>query len=139
MTMTTNPYLFFDGNCEEAFNFYAKLFGGKIEAMMPHEGTPAEDGVPAHWKKKIIHACMSIGSTRLMASDAPPEHSQKPQGFYVHVGVDSAAEAERIYAALERGAQKVNMALAETFWAERFGMLVDRFGTPWMINFPKKM
>lgn len=139
MTITTNPYLFFDGNCEEAFNFYATLFGGKINAMMPHEGTPAEGGVPAHWKKKIIHACMSIGSTMLMASDAPPEHSQKPQGFYVHVGVDSAVEAERIYAALEKGAQKINMALAETFWAERFGMLVDRVGTPWMINFPKKM
>jgi PhnB protein len=73
-----------------------------------------------------------------MASDAPPAHSQKPQGFSVHVGVDSAAEAERIFSALEQGG-KVNMPLQPTFWAERFGMLIDRFGTPWMINCPKKM
>jgi PhnB protein len=138
MTIATNPYLFFDGNCEEAFNFYAKLFGGKINAMMPHEGTPAESSVPPEWKKKIIHACMSIGETMLMASDAPPAHSQKPQGFSVHVGVDSAAEAERIFSALEQGG-KVSMPLQPTFWAERFGMLIDRFGTPWMINCPKKM
>ncbi len=138
MTITTNPYLFFNGNCEEAFNFYATLFGGKINAMMPHEGTPAEGSVPAEWKKKIIHACMTIGSQMLMASDAPPANSQKPQGFRVHIGLDSAAEAERIFKALEPGGQ-VAMALQETFWAERFGMVTDRFGTPWMINFPKKM
>jgi PhnB protein len=138
MTIKTNPYLFFEGNCEEALNFYAKLFGGKINAMLPHEGTPAEGSVPADWKKKIIHACITIGDSVLMASDAPPAHFQKPQGFAVHVGVDSAAEAERIFKALEQGG-KVNMPLQPTFWAERFGMLVDRFGTSWMINFPKKM
>jgi|SRR5581483_4580250 len=136
MTITSNPYLFFDGNCEEAFNFYAKLFGGKIDAMLPHEGTPAEGSVPANWKKKIIHACMTIGTTKLMASDAPPEHSQKPQGFRVHVGVQSTQDAERIFKALEQGG-KVDMPLQETFWAIRFGMVVDRFGTPWMINYSK--
>lgn len=137
MDIKLNAYLFFEGNCEEAFKFYEKVLGGKIVAMMQHEGTPAADSVPPEWRKKIIHACMNVAGTMLMASDAPPAHSQKPQGFYVNITVDSAAEAERIFKALEQGAKSINMALAETFWAVRFGMLVDRFGTPWMINCPK--
>jgi PhnB protein len=136
MNMTLNPYLFFEGNCEEAFKFYEKLLGGKIVAMMPHEGTPAETSVPPEWRKKIIHACMNVAGTMLMASDAPPPHSQKPQGFYVNIGVTTAEEAERIFKALEQGG-KVTMAMAETFWAVRFGMVVDRFGTPWMVNCAK--
>lgn len=137
MDMTLTPYLFFEGNCEEAFKFYEKLLGGKIVAMMPHEGTPAENSVPPEWRKKIIHACMNVAGGMLMASDSPPEHTQKPQGFYVNITVKSAEEAERIFKALEQGAKKINMALQETFWAVRFGMVVDRFGTPWMVNCPK--
>jgi PhnB protein len=136
MDITLNPYLFFDGNCEEAFTFYETLLGGKIVAMLPHEGTPAADSVPQEWRNKIIHACMDVAGTMLMASDAPPGRSQKPQGFYVNIAVKSAPEAERIFRALEQGG-KVTMAIAETFWAERFGMVVDRFGTPWMINCAK--
>lgn len=136
MDITLNTYLFFEGNCEEAFKFYEKLFGGKIVAMMPHEGTPAESSVPPEWRRKIIHSCMNVAGTMLMASDAPPAHSQKPQGFYVNITVKTAEEAERIFKALEQGG-KVTMALAETFWAIRFGMLVDRFGTPWMVNCAK--
>jgi PhnB protein len=136
MNMTLNPYLFFDGDCEEAFKFYETLLGGKIVAMMPHEGTPAENSVPPEWRKKIIHACMNVAGTMLMASDAPPAHSQKPQGFYVNIGVKTAEDAERIFKGLEHGG-KVTMALAETFWAVRFGMVIDRFGTPWMVNCAK--
>ncbi len=131
--MQSNPYLFFSGNCEEAFKFYEKTLGGKIEAMMPHAGTPAEEHVPAEWRNKIIHARLSLGEQLLMASDAPPGRFHKPQGFCVNLGVKDPAEAERIFNAFAKGGS-VTMPLEKTFWARKFGMLVDRFGIPWMIN-----
>ena len=131
--MQLNPYLMFNGQCEAAFKFYAKVLGGKIEAMFPHEGTPAEGHVPAEWRKKIMHARMTVGDKALMGSDAPPLHQENMKGFSVSLGVDTPAEAERIFHALaEKG--EVRMPIQETFWAQRFGMLVDQFGTPWMIN-----
>lgn len=126
-------YLFFDGNCEEAFRYYEKHLGGKIEAMLPHEGTPAEEHVPAEWRKKIMHACLTVGDAMLMASDAPPAHSEKPQGFKVAIQIDDAEEGERIFNALADGGTVV-MPYEETFWAKRFGMVTDRFGVPWMVN-----
>ena len=134
--MKLNSYLFFNGNCEEAFKFYEKALGGKIVAMLPHEGTPAEAHVPAEWRKKIMHARLEVGDQALMASDAPPEHYHKPQGFSVSVGIDEPAEAERIFHALSENG-KINMPIQETFWAQRFGMLVDRFGIAWMVNCAK--
>jgi PhnB protein len=136
--MQMNPYLFFNGQCEAAFKFYEKALGGKIEAMMTHEGTPAESQVPAEWRKKIIHARMRIGDVLLMASDSPPNHSDGAmKGFSVNLSVDKPAEAERVFNALAQNGS-VRMPIGETFWAERFGMLVDQFGTPWMINCEKK-
>src|ERR1700687_5698945 len=87
-TMQLNPYLFFNGQCEAAFQFYADLLGGKIVAMMHHAGTPAENQVPPEWREKIIHARMIIGDQVLMGSDAPPGHFQQPQGFSVSLLVD---------------------------------------------------
>ena len=136
--MQINTYLLFTGQCEEAFKFYEKLLGGKIEMMMTHEGTPAEDGVPAEWKKKILHARLVVGDQVIMASDAPPGRQAKPQGFSVSVSVNEPAEAERIYNGLAEGALAVTMPIQETFWARRFGMLTDRFGIPWMINSEKE-
>jgi PhnB protein len=131
--MQMNPYLTFDGQCEAAFKFYQKCLGGKIEAMMPHEGTPAEEHVPPEWRKKIMHACLKVGDMVLMASDAPPGRFEPMKGFSVTLVTDDVAEAERVFGALsEKGT--VQMPIQETFWAARFGMLVDRFGTPWMIN-----
>jgi PhnB protein len=131
--MRTNTYLLFNGTCQEAFQVYAKVLGGKIEAMLPHEGTPAAEHVPAEWRKKILHAKMDLGDAVLMASDAPPGHYEKPAGFSVNVNVPTPAEAERVYQALSEGG-KITMALAETFWALKFAMFVDRFGIPWMVN-----
>ncbi len=131
--MQLNPYIFFKGTCREAFEFYAQVLGGKIEAMLTHGGTPAASSVPPEWQDKIIHARLMLRSGPLMASDAPPQHYQAPQGFSVNIGVDDPAEAERIFHALAEDG-KVTMPIAKTFWAERFGMLVDRFGIPWMIN-----
>jgi len=131
--MQLNAYLVFNGQCEEAFTLYQKCLGGKIDAMIPHEGTPAADQVPPDWRKKIIHAHLTVGDTVLMGSDAPPDHFLKPQGFSVNISVKNAADAERIFHELaEKGT--IRMPIQETFWAVRFGMLVDRFGTPWMIN-----
>ncbi len=134
--MKMNPYLTFNGNCEEAFNTYAKILGGKIEAMLPFEGTPSEGYVPAEWKKKIMHACLSFGDNKLMASDGPSDQSEKMQGISVALHAEEPVEAERLFKALSEGG-KVTMPLEETFWARKFGMLVDRFGTPWMINCSK--
>jgi len=134
--MKINPYLTFDGRCEEAFKFYERVLGGKIEAMMPHKGTPAEGHVPPEWHDKIMHAYLKVGEFVLMGSDAPPQYFQKPQGFSVSLQVKEPEAAERVFSALAEGGT-VRMPLEETFWAARFGMLVDRFGTPWMVNCDK--
>src|SRR5690242_6594489 len=131
--MQINPYLLFHGQCEEAFKFYEQCLKGRIEAMMTHAGTPAETQVPPEWRNKILHARMTVGDQVLMASDAPPGRYERPQGFSVSIGLTDTAEAERIFNALEENG-KVVMALQQTFWATRFGMVVDRFGIPWMIN-----
>ena len=131
--MNIDPYLLFNGNCEAAFKFYAKVLGGKIDAMLVHEGTPAAEHVPAEWRNKILYARLVVGDKALMGSDAPPDRYEPMKGFSVTIGIDKPAEAERIFNALsEKGT--VTMPFGKTFWAERFGMLVDQFGTPWMIN-----
>ena len=131
--MQVNPYLNFNGQCEAAFKFYEQSLGGKIVAMMTHAGTPMEAQTPAGWHDKILHACMCVGETMIMGSDAPPEHYEKPQGFSVSLTVADAAEAERIYGLLAEGG-KVCVPMEETFWAVRFGMCTDRFGTPWIVS-----
>lgn len=135
--MQLNPYLLFDGQCEEAFKFYEKFLAGKIEVMLTHESTPVANQVPPEWRKKIMHARMTVPGGILMGSDPWGEHYQKPQGFSVSLTVDDPAEADRIFSALaEKGT--VRMPIQETFWAKRFGMLTDRFGIPWMINCEKE-
>lgn len=131
--MQIHPYLMFNGQCEEAFKLYERVLGGKIVAMIPHTGTPAETHVPAEWRNKIMHARLDVGDEVLMGSDAPPDHYQKPQGFSVSLQIKDPAEAERLFNALaDKGT--VQMPIQETFWAQRFGMCVDRFGIPWMVN-----
>lgn len=136
--MEINPYLMFNGNCEEAFKYYERCLGGKIEAMVPHAGTPAEQQVPAEWRNKILHARLTVNGQALMASDAPPGRQENFGGFSISINVSGAPEAERVFAALAEGGQ-VRMPIQETFWALRFGMLVDRFGVPWMVNCEKPM
>ncbi|MGE5270289.1 MAG: VOC family protein [Thiohalocapsa sp.] len=131
--MQLNPYLFFDGQCAEAFNFYADVLRGKVEAMMTSEGMPGSENIPPEQRGRIMHARLSFGDKVLMGSDCPANQWQPMQGFSLTVSVDEPAEAERIFAALSPGAT-VRMPIEETFWARRFGMLVDRYGTPWMIN-----
>jgi PhnB protein len=131
--MIFNTYLFFNGNCREAFEFYAPLFGGTIEAILTHTDTPAASQVPDEWLDKILHACLKIGDRLLMASDAPPQHAVAQAGFRVHVEIPDPEKAAHIFAALAEGG-RIAMPFEKTFWASRFGMVNDRFGTPWMIS-----
>lgn len=130
--MQTSVYLFFNGNCEEALNFYAKTFGAKIEAMMTYESGPPMDNMPADWGKKIMHGHLIVGDTHVMASDAPPGRYNKPQGFDVSLSTQTPEEAEHAFAALSQKGN-VTMPMAETFFAPRFGSVTDRFGIPWMV------
>ena len=131
--MQINSYLNFNGQCEAAFKFYEKGLGGKIEMMMPFAGTPMEKDIPAGGGGKIVHARMTVGNNVLMVSDGASNNYSKPGGFAVNINVDDPAEAERIYNALSEKAT-VHMPLGQTFWAKRFAMFTDQFGTPWMIN-----
>jgi len=131
--MQLNPYLVFDGQCEAAFKFYEQCLGGKIEFMLTHGNSPMAEQVSAAWRDKVMHVRLVAGGMVLMGSDAPPDRYEKPQGFSVSLSIDEPAEAERIFHALAENGS-VRMPLQETFWARRFGMLVDRFGIPWMVN-----
>jgi PhnB protein len=128
-----NPYLLFNGQCEAAFKFYEKALGGKIEAMMTHGDSPMAQQVSPEWRNKIIHARMVVDGQVLMGSDAPPDHYEKPSGFSLSLGVKDPVEAERLFDELAQSGT-IQMPLQQTFWAVRFGMLVDRFGIPWMVN-----
>jgi PhnB protein len=131
--MLLNPYLLFDGTCEEAFKFYEKCLGGKIEAMMTHAGTPMEAHTPPEWRNKILHARMSVDGNVLMASDVPPGRYSEPKGISVSLSMKDPVSGERIFKALAEGG-KVSMPFQKTFWSSGFGMVTDRFGIPWMIN-----
>lgn len=127
-------YLHFNGQCEEAFKFYERVLGGKIEAMFLNEGSPAESHVPAEWRKKVLHARLVVGDQEIMGSDPPPGWYRQPQGFSISLDFKDAAEAERVFKGLSEGG-KIKMPFEKTFWAERFGMVEDKFGIPWMVNY----
>ena len=133
--MQLNSNLHFDGHCEEAFKFYEKCLGGKIDALATYDSMPGpeKEKVPVGWRNKIVHARMTVGDQVLMGMDAPPERFLKPQGFHVNIALNSAAEGKLVFQALAENGN-VTMPFGPTFWAPGFGMLVDRFGIPWMIN-----
>ncbi len=131
--MQLNPYLAFNGQCEEAFKFYKQCLGGKIAMMMRYGESPMAKQTPAEARNNIMHARLTVGDKVLMGSDRPPGQRGETTGFHVTLGPDDPAEAERIFNALAEGG-RVDMPIQQTFWAARFGMLVDRFGIPWMVN-----
>jgi PhnB protein len=131
-------HLHFQGNCSEAFSFYADTFGGKIEMAMTYGEAPSAEHTPAEFRDRIIHARVNLNDQVIMGCDAPPERYQKPQGFNVIAQVKNASEAQRIFNTLARDGQVV-MPFQETFWAHGFGMCTDRYGIPWMINCEKPL
>lgn len=136
--MKLHTYLNYGGNCEEAFRFYEKNLGGKITMMMRYADQPEPQNAPPGTEKFILYANMEIGETQLMGSDVPPERFQPMRSVYLSLAVDSSEEAERIFKLLAEGGE-IFMPIGESFFAHRFGMLRDRFGTSWMIIHQKPM
>ncbi len=131
--MRWNPHLSFNGQCETAFRFYEKCLGGRIDMMLSFGDSPMAGETPDDWHGKILHATFTLGEQVLTGGDERPERYEPPRGFSILLNLAAADEAERIFALLAADG-KVQMPVRKTFWAERFGMLVDRFGIPWMIN-----
>ena len=130
--MAFHPYLMFGGSCRDAFTRYQEIFGGEL-VLLPMKDMPAEVEVPAEQADLIMHAALTFEGHLLMASDVPADGFGPVQGMFVNYSVGDVAEAERVFEALADGGE-VTMPLAETFWSPRFGMCVDRFGTPWMVS-----
>ena len=127
--MRLDIYLNYAGTCEEAFRLYEKELGGKITVLRRHADAP-NPNLPEDWKEKVLHAQIELGNATLMGADVPT--AQPVRSAYVSLTVDSAKEAERLYEVLQQGGE-VFVEMDETFFAKRFGMLRDRFGTSWML------
>jgi PhnB protein len=136
--MKLHTYLNFGGNCEEAFRFYEKNLGGTISTLMHYGEQPDPKNAPPGTEQFVLYCNMTIGETELMGSDVPPERFQPIRSVYLSLSVKSDEEAERTYKLLSEGGE-VFMPMTETFFAHRFAMLRDRFGTSWMLNHPKPM
>lgn len=135
--MQLNSYLIFNGKAEAAFRFYEQCLRGKITNMMRFGEAPGCENMPPETRDWIIHVRLEIGDQVLMASDGPPDRPYEGiKGCSVSIQVDTVAEGERLFNALKEGGT-VQMPYGKTFWAERFAMLVDQFGVPWMINCEK--
>lgn len=134
--MKLNSYLMFNGQCKAAFQFYEQCLGGKITDMMTYADSPdasMTEQMPPEWHDKIMHVGLMIDDQLLMGSDNPPGYNEEPKGFSVSINLNDPTKAEQIFNTLAKNGT-VKMPLQQTFWADRFGMLVDQFGVPWMVN-----
>ena len=138
--LLVQPYLFFEGRCDEAIEFYRRALGAEVVMLMRFKDAPPSPSSgdtdcpppPAGWENKVMHASFRIGATEVLASDGCSENPLKFQGFSLSLTVPNVAEAERLFSALGDGGQ-VQMPLAPTFFSERFGMVADKFGVSWMV------
>ena len=128
--MKLHTYLNYGGNCEEAFRFYEANLGGKLTMLMRHGEQPGPSNVPADWNGKVLHATMTLGGTELSGADVPSY--QPMRSAYLTLTLDTVEEAERIYGLLGQGGE-IFMKMETTFFAGRFAMLRDRFGTSWAL------
>jgi PhnB protein len=131
--MQINAYLSFGGRCEEAFQFYEQLLGGKIEGLFRYAGTPMESHMPPEWGNKIMHATLTVDQNQIMGADTAGQGEVPAKRFCMSIGLKDPQEATRIFNGLAEGGT-ITMPLQTTFWAALFGMATDRFGIPWMIN-----
>jgi PhnB protein len=132
-SMQLIPYLSFNGQCEEAFKFYEKVLGGKITFMITWGESPVAREFPAESHKLIMHAMLTVGDQALQGADGPPDRYEQPRGVNVSIHLKDTGEGARIFNALADGGA-VQVAFGKTFWSPGFGMCVDRFGIPWMVN-----
>ncbi len=131
-------YLNYGGNCRQAFEFYVEHLGGEVTMLMTHGEGPDMTNVPPEWKDAVLHARIELGGTSLLGADIPPERFKPMRSAYLTLILDSDEEAERIYALLTDGGE-IFMPMEETFFASRFAMLRDRFGTSWMLLHERPM
>ena len=131
--MQIATHLSFKGDCEAAFKFYEESLGAQRGPIFRYAGSPVADQAPDGWQDKIMHGSITLGEQTLMGADVAPEQYETPKGFSISLQIKSTAHAERIFQDLAKEGRVV-MPLEKTFWAERFGMVVDRFGIPWLIN-----
>jgi len=131
--MQVNPYLTFNGQCANALKFYEQLLGGKVTFTQTWGESPMCDSMPPEAQKLIMHSTLQLGESQLMCADSPSDHYQKPQGIHIALHFNDPKEGERIFNGLAEGGQ-IEMPFQATFWAAGFGMCVDRFGIPWMVN-----
>jgi PhnB protein len=131
--MKLSAHLNFNGNCAEAFAFYAQCLGGTITFTQKYGDSPVKDQMPPEVYDQVMHSTLALGDMVLMGCDAPSPRYAPPQGIQVSISVPNAADAERIFKGLAEGG-KITMPFAKTFWSPGFGMAVDRFGIPWMVN-----
>ena len=131
--MQITPYLSFKGDCEAAFTFYERCLGGGRGAIFRYAGSPMADQVPSDWQDKVMHGSLTVGDQVLMGGDVVLDRYEEPKGFSLSIQIKNTADAERIFHELATDGRVV-MPLDKTFWADRFGMVVDRFGIPWLIN-----
>ncbi len=134
--MQIQPYLFFDGRCEEAVEFYRGALGAEVTMLMRYKESPEPPPpgmVPPNWDDKIMHASLQIGDAMIMASDGCGSGELRHNGFSLSISVKDPAAADRAFNALAAGG-RVDMPLGKTFWSPRFGMLTDKFGIQWMVN-----
>jgi PhnB protein len=131
--MKASTHLTFNGRCEAAFRFYERCLGGTIVTMLSYGDSPMADQTPVEWLGKIVHATLQLGERTLAGADLLPIDYEEPKGFFVLLDIEEEAEAERVFHALSEFGS-VRMPIQETFWASRFGVVVDQFGIPWEIN-----
>jgi PhnB protein len=131
--VTLELHIGFGGQCEAAFNFYERCFGGKIETMLTWGNSPMVGDVPPEWHQKICHATLTVGANVLAGADVPPEQYERPAGFQILLGIDEPAAADRIFQALAADGT-VKLPMQKTFWSSRYGIVIDQFGVPWEIN-----
>ena len=131
--MQIATHLSFKGDCEVAFKFYAQSLGAELGPIFRYAGSPMADQAPPGWEDKIMHGSITLGEQTLMGADVAPHQYEAPKGFSLSIQIKNTADAERIFQDLSKEGSIV-MPLEKTFWAERFGMVVDRFGIPWLIN-----
>jgi len=131
--MKVHTYLNFDGRCEAAIKFYEEAIGAKLMFKMTWGESPMAKDMPAEAQKLIMHSTLAVGDSHLMCADAPPDHYQKPAGMSVSLNVTNREEGERIFNALAKNGT-IAMPYQKTFWSPGFGMCVDQFGIPWMVN-----
>jgi PhnB protein len=131
--MKLTPYLFFDSTCRQAFEFYAATLSGRIVMMMTAGDSPMADKMPPEARDRIMHVRLEAEDNVLMGSDGMMGEPELPTGFRVCIEIGEPAEADRIFGAFAEGGT-IDMPIQQTFWARRFGMVKDRFGTPWMIS-----